>query len=110
MLNGEKRNFKRVDLNTPVRYQIRGTPDYGNTLTDNISEAGLAMNIDSFIPPSTPVMMEVNILNRVLHPLGIARWCQPIPHSSGNRMGIEFVEFDPLERKYLRDFINMKSV
>lgn len=110
MYKEEKRCFRRVELNAPVRYEIRGRADFGNTLTDNISEGGVAINSPVFIAPATPLKMEINILNRVLHPLGKVCWCQPLPHSSSNRLGVEFLEFEPLERGFLKDFVNMKLV
>ena len=104
-----KRRFKRVDLHAPVRFQVRGTPDFDNTISDNISEGGVAFNAFKFIPPQTPVMLEVNLLSKILHPIGRVSWCQPLPHSERSRLGIEFTEFDSLERNFLRDYVSMQS-
>lgn len=110
MQNKEKRRFQRVDLHSALRYQVRGAPSFDNAVSDNISEGGLAFNSLEFIPPSTPVMLEVNLLSRILHPIGRVSWCQPLPHSSRNRLGVEFLEFDSSERKYLSDYIGMQTV
>jgi hypothetical protein len=105
----EKRRFRRVKLHTPVRYQIRGETDFNNTVSDNISEGGLAFNSLKFIPPSTTVMLEIGLFYRMLCPIGRVSWCQPLPHSDRNRLGVEFVEFSPPERSFLSDYINIKT-
>ena len=64
---------------------------------------------DDFIAPNTPVMMEMNILSRVLRPVGRIAWSAPIPHSDRYAMGVEFVEFENEEKRYLQDYIDMHS-
>jgi Tfp pilus assembly protein PilZ len=108
--NEEKRRFQRVDLRAALRYQIRGVSDFDNAISDNISEGGLAFNSLKFIPPSTPVMLEINLLSKILHPIGRVSWCQPLPHSNRNRLGVEFLEFDSSEKKYLSDYVDMQAV
>ena len=110
MQNEEKRQFQRIDLHAAMRYQIRGTPDFDNAISDNVSEGGLAFNSLRFIPPSTPIMLELSLLSRILHPICRVSWCQPLPHSDRNRLGLEFVEFDSSERKHLSDFIALQTV
>ncbi len=104
----EKRRFPRINLHTPIRYQIRGLPEFDNMVSDNISIGGIGFIGNKFIAPSTPVMLEVNILSRILKPIGKIAWSQPLPHSDRNRLGIEFLELDPIEKNYLQDFINMQ--
>ena len=109
MQEEEKRRFKRVDLHAPVRYQIRGEPDFSNTLSDNISAGGIAFSSPKFIPPSTKVMLEMSLLSRMLNPIGVVSWCQPLPHSDRNRLGIEFLEISSSQRSFLSDYINIKT-
>lgn len=104
----EKRNFTRLGLRTPVRYQIRGQPQFDSTISNDISLGGISFTSDSFIPPQTPVMLEVNILSKVLKAVGKIAWTQPIPHSDRNIMGLEFVELPYKERTYLKDYLNIQ--
>jgi len=104
----EKRRFQRVDLHTTLRCQVRGSADFDNSISDNISEGGLAFSSSKFIPPSTPVMLEIGLLSKILHPICRVSWCQPLPHSNRNRLGVEFLEFDSSEKKYLSDYIGMQ--
>ena len=105
----EKRRFPRVGLHTSLRYQVRGNPDFDNAISDDISEGGLAFNSLKFIPPSTPVMLEISLLSRILHPICRVSYCQPLAHSDRNRLGVEFLEFDSSERKLLSDYIGIHA-
>ncbi len=104
----ENRCFSRIDFRSKIRYQLRGKPDFDSAITSNISYGGLRFNNDRFIPASTPLMLEIKVLNRVLRPIGKVAWSSSLGHSNRNQMGIEFIEFDKLERNYLGDFINMQ--
>jgi hypothetical protein len=53
-------------------------------------------------------MLEIKLLKRVLRPIGKVAWSTPMAHSYNNQLGVEFLEFDVLERNYLKDFINMR--
>ena len=104
----ENRCFPRLDFHSKVHYQIRGKPDFDSALSSDISCGGLRFSNDRFIPTSTPIMLEINLFNRVLRPIGRVAWSTPLAHSNRNQMGVEFIEFDRLEKNYLKDFINMQ--
>ena len=104
----ENRSYPRVDFRSKIHYQLRGKPDFDSALSSNISYGGLRFTNDRFIPTSTPIMLEINVLNRVLRPVGRVVWSTPLAHSNRNQMGVEFVEFNTTERNYLKDFVNMQ--
>lgn len=104
----EKRNFPRIKLRTPVRFQIRGMPRFNSTISDDISLGGLGMVNNDFIAPQTQVMLEINVLSRILRPVGTVAWSYPLSHSDRYRVGIKFLELDPREKTYLGDFIDMQ--
>ncbi|MDD5408960.1 MAG: PilZ domain-containing protein [Candidatus Omnitrophica bacterium] len=102
------RRFPRVDSRLPVRYQLGGGQDFDNVLCNDISCGGIKFTSERFIPTSTPVMLEINVLNRLIRPIGKISWSTPLAHSDRNQMGIEFTDFNVLERNYLKDFVNMQ--
>ena len=104
----ENRSFSRIDFHSKVHYQVRGKPDFDSAITSNISCGGLRFSNDRFIPASTPLMLEINVLKRILRPIGRVVWSTTSAHSNRNQVGVEFVEFDTLEKNYLKDFINMQ--
>jgi len=104
----ENRIFPRVGFHSQIRYQVRGKPDFDNVLGNDISCGGLRFTSEKFIPTSTLVMLEINVLNRILRPVGKVAWSTPLAHSDRKQTGVEFMEFDRLERNYLKDFVEMQ--
>jgi hypothetical protein len=93
-----------------VRYQLRGKSVFDSGISRDISCGGLRLTNEEFIPASTLLMLEINVLNRVLKPVGKVAWSVPLAHSHRSQTGIKFVEFDIRQRGYLNDFINMQNV
>ena len=104
----ENRCFSRLNFYSKIRYQYRGKPDFDSGVSKDISCGGLRLTNEQFIPTSTLVMLEINVLNRVLRPVGKVAWSMPLAHSNRNQTGIEFIEFNNVEQKYLKDFIDMQ--
>lgn len=104
----EKRRFPRLNLHSPIRYQFRGSSEFANAVSDNVSAGGLSFTSGNFIAPATPLMLEVKVLSRIIHPIAKVAWSFPLPHSNRNKVGVEFVEFDRIEKNFLSDFIEMQ--
>jgi len=104
----ENRCFPRLNFDSQLRYQFSGKSDFGNAVIDDISCGGLRFTSNRFIPASTALSLEINLLNRVLRPTARVAWSTSLGHSDRNQTGIEFTEFDALEKKYLKDFVNMQ--
>ncbi len=105
----ENRCFPRMTFHSKVRYQLRGKPDFDSGVSRDISIGGLKFTNEQFIPTSSLVMLEINILNRILRPVAKVVWSQPLAHSHRNQTGVEFVEFNRIEENYLKDFINLQK-
>jgi len=104
----ENRSTPRLNFHSRIRYQFRGKPDFDSGISKDISCGGLRLTNEQFIPTSTLLMLEINVLNRVLRPIGKVAWSMPLAHSNRSQTGIEFVEFIGLEQDYLKDFIDMQ--
>jgi len=105
-----RRRFQRIGLRAQMRYSVRGAAsEFANVVSNNISSGGVGFNSDRYIAPQTPLMLEIDVLSKVLHPVGKVAWCQSLPRSYRNSLGVEFVEMDPLEKNYLQDYINMQA-
>ena len=106
----EKRQYARVDLRTDLRYQPRGlAAQFANAVSNNVSLGGIGLDVDRFLAPSTILNLDIDLLSRVLHPIGRVAWCQPLAHSDRNSLGVEFIEFNFIEKSILADFIKMQS-
>lgn len=109
MLSKEKRRFPRLNLHAPLSVKLRGTPEFANVISEDVSVGGVSFITNTFIAPATPVNLEINILSRVLSAAGKTIWAQQLPHSYRNRVGVEFSEFNQKEKEYLSDFIDMHT-
>lgn len=98
-----------MTVKAPLRYQIRGTENFDNSVSDNISLGGIGFTHNKFIAPMTHLMLQINLLSRQLNPVGRVTWVNPLSHSDRYRLGIEFVELDPQEKNYLADYINLQK-
>lgn len=105
----EKRRLSRIDLNIPLRYQVRGIPKANTTRSNNISLGGLGFVNNRFVAPKVLVELEFNILSRVLRPVGKIAWASVLPHCDNYNVGVEFLEFDPEEKNYLEDFLSLHT-
>lgn len=105
----EKRRFPRIPLRIPLHYQVRGTPKFNNTIINDISLDGLGFTNNEFIASNTTLALELDILSRVLRPIGRIAWSSPLSHSDRCRLGVEFLELDPRDKNYLSDYIDMKA-
>lgn len=105
----DNRRFPRVELRTPVTYQVRGESRIDNTICDNISLGGLGFVSERFIPPATPLMLEINIFSRTLRAIGKVTRTQPLPHSYRNHIGLEFIELGLTDKGYLADYVSTQQ-
>lgn len=93
-----------------MRYRVRGVASgFSNSISHDISALGIGFDASKYIAPQTPLMLEIDILSRVLHPIGRVAWCQPCPRSDRNSLGVEFMEIDPLEGRFLEDYVDMQT-
>ena len=105
----ENRSTQRLNFHSQIRYQLRGKPEFDRGISKDISFGGLGFINEQFIPTASLLMLEINVLNRIIRPVGRVAWSQSLAHSNRNQMGIEFVEFNQVDQKYLKDFIGMQT-
>jgi c-di-GMP-binding flagellar brake protein YcgR len=102
------RRFPRIELHIPLRYQIRGTSEFNNAISEDISVGGMGFLNNKFIALSSNLTLEISILSHTLTPIGKVTWTSPLPHSNRYHLGIEFLELNPVEKRYLGDYIDMQ--
>jgi hypothetical protein len=105
----ETRLFPRMNFSGPLRYQVRGSHEITSTVGEDLSLSGVKFTSGKFIPPSTPVMLEINLLSQVVRPIAQIVWSMPFGRQDKYQLGAHFLEWDPQEKKSLSDFLNMKQ-
>jgi c-di-GMP-binding flagellar brake protein YcgR len=105
----EKRRFPRVPIKATLNCRFRGTPEFDNAVSEDISLGGISFVHKGFIAPQTPVSLKINLFSRVLNPIGRIAWSWPLPHSDKYKVGVEFLELDYSEKKLLSNFMNLQA-
>ncbi|MGD9015611.1 MAG: PilZ domain-containing protein, partial [Candidatus Omnitrophota bacterium] len=100
--------FRRISAKFPIRYRIRRGGFFASALTENLSLSGTRLNADRFFPQGLNLNLELNILSKIINPVGKVVWSQPLPHSNRYKMGIQFIEINPQDKNYLTDYVNMR--
>lgn len=105
ILKEEKRRFPRINLKTPLRWEIRGASQTTNTVNSDISLGGLGFVNERFIAANTCVSVQINIESRTIRAAGRIANVSFLPYSDKYRLGIEFMEFDTKEKDLLSIYI-----
>ena len=105
----ERRYSSRVKLRVPLHYQLQGDSEFGNTLTEDVSLGGIGFVNNKFLASGVRILLEFNILSRLLKAIGKIVWSSPLPHSDRYRVGIQFQELDPIVSRDLSDYIDMQT-
>lgn len=103
-----RRQFQRLNLKSTLRYQVRGTKEFDNAISDNISLGGLSLVNSRFLPPETVLMLEMNMFSRMFNFIAKVVWSRPLPHSDRYKLGVQFAEIDPVTKQQLSDFLKYK--
>jgi len=106
-LKKEKRQHRRINVKFPIRYQIRRGGFFASGLTKDLSLSGTCLNADRFFPQGINLNLQLNILSRIIGPVGKVVWSQPLAYSNQYQMGIEFIEVNPQDKNYLSDFLSL---
>lgn len=104
----EKRRFPRIDLKTPIRCQIRGSGNSVNTVSRDLGLGGIGFVNHAFIPTNTYVNLEINLLSRIINPIGRIVRINSLPHTNKFNLGVEFTELELEQKKFLSDYIDMR--
>ncbi|MBI4708157.1 MAG: PilZ domain-containing protein [Candidatus Omnitrophica bacterium] len=103
----EKRQFSRLNLHIPVRCQYKSFSKFNFTLTRDISEGGLKLVSEEFIPPKTDLVLEFNLSleARMIKAVAKTVWIQQMRGSDWYRIGIQFLNINPERKKEIAYYV-----
>lgn len=106
--NKDKRVSRRKIVSASVRYEMKSTREFGSALACDISEGGLRLNFNKFIPSNTDFLLQLNLPSaaKVINAVGKVMWAQRIPHSERYQLGISFKEMHEKQRTEISDYLN----
>lgn len=105
----ESRLFPRINFTEPMRCQVRGSQEITDTVSEDLSVSGVKFVAGKFIPPNTPVMLEIKLFSQVIRPIAQIVWSAPFFRQDKFHLGAQFLEWDTKEKKSLADYVNLKK-
>jgi len=105
----ESRNFPRVKFSGTLACQIRGSHEIMNTIGEDLSFSGIRFINDAFIPRNTPVMLEINLLSKIIKPIAQIIWFASFPRQDKFHFGAQFLELNQKDKQSLSDFLALTA-
>ena len=102
----EKRSVHRLRSSLPTYYESTIEGKHGNGLTHDISESGLRMTLEEFIPKFARVLVKINLKSDKLIVLnGKVRWAQRVAYSPRYQVGLEFEDVALDTRRSIAEYV-----
>ncbi len=105
----ERRVFSRVNLSQPVQFQFKDPTRSLGALSCDISEGGLRVKLNDFVPPETELVLQIKMgPNRMLECIGRVKWVSQIPFMDWYQAGVEFMETDSIvpSRRHIKEYMD----
>ncbi|MFH1360533.1 MAG: PilZ domain-containing protein [Candidatus Omnitrophota bacterium] len=106
----EKRRFKRVRYQEPVHYQFKEQGKFGGCLASDLSEGGIKISMNDFVPLHTEIAMRLKLQDvpHVVDLTGRVAWVQQVPYSDRYRAGVEFVNESSNAREGIQSYVRSR--
>ncbi len=103
----EKRRFPRASFRDAVSYHTGDISGFGGCLAYDISEGGIKVNFNDFIPVHSEMVlqMKLNKIAKVVETKARVVWVQQVAYSDRYQMGLQFTESDPLAHEEIRSYV-----
>jgi len=93
----EKRNFLRFRLAQPVRVQFKDPAQFSGSLSCDLSEGGVRLQMNDFIPLGTELTLTIQLEDdRIVECPCRVVWVQKNRFADRYQAGLEFVETDSM--------------
>ena len=102
----EKRRDLRIKENLPIRYESIPRAKFGNALSQDISEGGVRLTLDEFIPKLSKMLLMINLMpNKLVELNAEVRWAERVSHSYHYQVGLEFQDISPDARRSISEYV-----
>jgi c-di-GMP-binding flagellar brake protein YcgR len=105
----EKRIFPRVNVKAPIRYKRNPRGKFFAAISQNISEGGLGIISNQFIPAWEKLWIEFTPFSgpETVRALAQVVWAQQIRYSDRYQIGIKFTQIDQASRETLSNYVRI---
>jgi Tfp pilus assembly protein PilZ len=110
----EKRQAPRISFREPVAYELPRVPTHGGCLACDISESGLRINLNDFVPLDEEVNFQIQLETDepFIDVTGRVVWVHQVPFSERYQVGVEFMEDGsyPQSKERIHEYIHSHRV
>lgn len=106
----DRRRYNRRPTHLPLRYQLKGSMQYADTLTKDIGGGGVKFITDEFLSKNSEVIFEISIMDRSEPVKGRAKivWINKVPHNDIYSIGLEFVDISRDKKRKIIHFADSR--
>lgn len=111
-LIAEKRKSARLTIGIPVSYEILGDKkNFGSSLVKDIDISGLRIRSDKFFPANIRLILTLHFpeVKRTARTEARIVWSQRINFSNNYFIGLEFMNLNPLYKRWLEEYIQIHN-
>jgi|GEM_PF-955850 len=117
MMEAERRKAKRVEFRQPIQYRSRESEQLQGSLGYDLSEGGLRLQTESFIPLKKPLSIHMELgSGQSVEMDGHVVWVQLVPHAERYHVGLSFEDVkavaDPNtnSKKIIHQYIKSRQI
>lgn len=102
-----RREFPRINFDASCSYQHPGQSQLDYTITKDLSEGGMGLILDKFIPTGSELVVEFS-LRKYAEPIKTKAklsWITKLPYAQRYRAGLEFKELSQFYKINLLRFL-----
>jgi len=93
METAEKRRYRRIELRQPIQFQSQSSPLGGGSLSCDLSEGGVRVDMFDFLPLGTELTLQVRLApEKIVEYVGRVVWARKYPFADRYQVGVEFSE------------------
>ncbi|MBI5150508.1 MAG: PilZ domain-containing protein [Candidatus Omnitrophica bacterium] len=87
----ERRKYRRIDFREPVQFGSANPVRSGGCLSCDLSEGGLRINVNEFVPPGTGLTLQIPLpAQKIVEYTGRVAWVSKLPFAERYQLGLEF--------------------
>jgi len=106
-----KRKEQRYRLSEPVQYEMRQHNRLGGCVAHDVSDHGMKLEIDEFLPVNSPLTIQFKLFNmsKMFDLVGRVAWTKRIPYSDRYYAGLEFSNPSQELKSGIQEFMKIRS-
>ena len=104
-----QRKFVRVPYKEAVQFQTKDQRVFGGCLSQDLSEGGIRVNFNEFVPLDTELMLQVKLnTGELAETMGKVVWVSKLPHTEKYQLGLQFekLEASPASQRLIHKALN----